>query len=158
MIRLQTVIKAPMERCFDLARSIDLHVASQSRHGEKAIAGVVTGLIGLGEEVTWRARHFGIRQTFTSQIAEFNRPAHFRDVMVRGAFHRFEHDHDFERMPDGTMMVDLCRFEAPFGLLGALTTHLVLRRHLIGLLRERASVIRHAAESGEWRRYLDGRV
>ena len=53
-IELVTSIKAPAERCFDLARSIDLHMASTSGTGEQAIAGITSGLIGLGQEVTWR--------------------------------------------------------------------------------------------------------
>jgi hypothetical protein len=50
MIRIQltTAIAAPVKRCFDLARSIDLHMASTDWTGEHAIAGVTAGLIGLG--------------------------------------------------------------------------------------------------------------
>jgi len=54
MIRIDLVtrIAAPVERCFDLARSIDLHMASTDRTGEQAIAGITSGLIGLEQEVT----------------------------------------------------------------------------------------------------------
>ncbi len=72
-IRLRTPINAPAERCFDIARSIDLHVQSQIRHREEAIAGVTTGLIGMDDDVTWRARHFGVRQTMTVRITRFDR-------------------------------------------------------------------------------------
>jgi ligand-binding SRPBCC domain-containing protein len=81
-----TLIHAPLERCFDLSRSIDLHKVSTARTGEQAIAGVTSGLIGLGEEVSWRARHFGVWQQMTSRITAFDRPAYFQDTMVRGAF------------------------------------------------------------------------
>jgi hypothetical protein len=53
-----TSISAPVEFCFDLARSIDLHTQSMQHTGEKAVAGTTIGLIGLNETVTWRARHF----------------------------------------------------------------------------------------------------
>jgi hypothetical protein len=56
LIRLETVIRAPIERCFDLSRTIDLHMRSTEETQEIAVAGVTTGLIGLGEEVTWE-RH-----------------------------------------------------------------------------------------------------
>jgi hypothetical protein len=59
VIELATSIAAPTERVFDLARSIDLHTERTAGTGERAVAGVTSGLIGLGEEVTWRARHFG---------------------------------------------------------------------------------------------------
>lgn len=38
-----------MERLFDLARSIDVHVESQRASGERAVSGVTSGLIGEGE-------------------------------------------------------------------------------------------------------------
>lgn len=48
------------ERLFDLSLSIDAHLGSMSDSDEQAVGGVASGQIGLGEEVTWRARHFGI--------------------------------------------------------------------------------------------------
>jgi len=62
-IVLLTSIAAPIERCFDLARSIDLHMASTNWSGERAIAGVTSGLIGAGQEVTPPLRiHFDTYQ------------------------------------------------------------------------------------------------
>jgi hypothetical protein len=66
-IELSTHINAPIGRCFDLARSIELHVESTKQTGERAIAGRTSGLIELGESVTWRAKHFGIWQNLTSK-------------------------------------------------------------------------------------------
>jgi len=71
------VIEAPPERVFDLARSVDLHAQGQVRYGERAIAGVTRGLIGMGQSVTWEARHFGITQKLTSRIVTFDRHGHF---------------------------------------------------------------------------------
>ena len=90
-----TLIRAPIERCFDLERSIDLHTKTTQRTGERAIAGVTSGLIGLNEEVTWSARHLGLTQTMTVRITAVDRPRYFQDRMVRGAFRFFEHDHFF---------------------------------------------------------------
>jgi hypothetical protein len=58
-IVLKTEIDAPIEVCFDLSRSIDLHQISTAHTNEQAIDGVTSGLINLHESVTWRARHFG---------------------------------------------------------------------------------------------------
>jgi len=49
VIEIQTRIKAPIERCFDLARSMDFHKDCMAGHLEQAIAGVTAGLIGLNE-------------------------------------------------------------------------------------------------------------
>jgi len=53
-INLTTKINAPVETCFNLALSIDLHTQSMKHTNEKAIGGVQTGTIGLNETVTWR--------------------------------------------------------------------------------------------------------
>jgi ligand-binding SRPBCC domain-containing protein len=154
-IKLATSIAAPIERVFDLARSIDLHMNSTSNTGERAIAGVTSGLIGPGEQVTWRARHFGIWQSLTVQITSFEPPTHFTDTMVRGAFRQMEHDHYFESSSDGTIMRDVFAYTAPLGMLGRLAELVFLDRYLRSFLVERNRVIKHAAESGEWVRYLE---
>ena len=155
-IRLTTHIAAPVERCFDLARSIDLHAQSLTRSGERAIGGVTAGLIGPGESVTWQAMHFGVRQRLTSRITAYDRPRHFRDSMVRGAFRRFDHDHHFE--PDGhgqTVLRDVFDFEAPLGPLGRLAEATFLTRYMRRRLAERNAVLKQVAESEAWGAFLD---
>jgi ligand-binding SRPBCC domain-containing protein len=147
VIRVETEIEALPARCFDLARSIELHIASTGRTEERAIAGVTSGLIGANQEVTWSARHFGVRLSLTSRITVFDPPHHFRDSMVRGAFARLDHDHHFEAREGGTRMLDLFDYAAPLGLLGRLAERLVLDRYLRRLLVERARVIKTVAES-----------
>ena len=153
-IVLTTLIHAPPERCFDLSRSIDLHVASTRQTGERAVGPLTRGLLGLGDEVTWSARHFGVRQTLTSRITACDRPRHFRDSMVRGAFQRFDHDHYFATCGEGTEMRDVFDFESPLGLLGRLADVLVLERYLRGLLERRNEEIKRVAESDAWRAVL----
>ncbi|MES1224732.1 MAG: cell division protein, partial [Bacteroidota bacterium] len=48
-IHLTTFIAAPVERVFDLSRSITLHKISASHTDEKAIAGITSGLINVNE-------------------------------------------------------------------------------------------------------------
>jgi ligand-binding SRPBCC domain-containing protein len=107
---------------------------------ERAIGGKTSGLLALGDEVTWRARHFGVRQDLTSRITAFDRPRHFRDSLVRGAFARFDHDHYFAAEGGGTRMRDVFDYRAPLGPIGWLAEHLFLsaymRRFLLARLRE----------------------
>jgi ligand-binding SRPBCC domain-containing protein len=152
-IELVTNIAAPIERCFDLSRSIDLHMSSTDWTGERAIAGVTSGLIGLDQEVTWQGRHFGFRIQHTSRITAFDRPRHFQDCMVRGVFRSFCHDHHFESIPGQTRMKDLMVFEAPLGLLRSLVES-VLDRHMRLLLDRRNRCIKRVAESDEWQDFL----
>jgi ligand-binding SRPBCC domain-containing protein len=145
-VTVELWIDAPVERCFDAARDLDLHVTSMQHTSERAVGGKTTGLIELDEEVTWRGRHFGVTQHFTSRITAFDRPHHFRDEMQRGAFRSFVHDHFFVRENGGTNMTDVLIFSAPLGVVGVLAEKLFLRRYLERLLTTRAEAIRAAVE------------
>ena len=152
-----TIIHAPIERCFDLARSVEVHVAGNVHWGEAAVAtaGVTSGLIKLGQRVTWRAKHFGVWQQLTSEITAMDRPAYFQDTMIRGAFRFMQHDHVFRTLaPDATEMRDVFRFAAPLPVLGRLVEIAVLRKYMQTLLRERNAVVKQIAESAEWHNYL----
>lgn len=146
-IELLTEINASIEKVFDLARSIDLHMESTKQTGEQAIAGKTRGLIELSETVTWRAKHFGIWQTLTSKITEFDQPNFFADEMVRGAFKSFRHEHHFIRVDNYTVIKDVFVFESPLGIMGRLFNGLVLTRYMTKLLEERNRVIKEAAEA-----------
>ncbi len=159
-VRLEevTLIHAPLERCFDLARSVEVHLAGNVHWGEAAIAtgGMTSGLMGPGQRVTWRATHFGVPWKLTSEITAFDRPAFFQDTMIRGPFAFMQHDHLFQSLSAGeTEMTDLFRFAAPLGFLGRVAEALFLRRYMRALLSERNSVIQRIAESPDWRIYLE---
>lgn len=153
-ITLATHIAAPRERCFDLARSVDLHVRSTAATGERAVAGKTTGLLALGDEITWRARHLGVRQSLSGRITAYDRPRHFQDTMLRGAFARLRHDHYFDAAPDGgggTVMRDVLDYAAPLGPLGWLAERLFLTAYLRRFLEARNRELKAVAESdGEW--------
>lgn len=148
VVKVETTIKSSLERCFDAARDIDLHMQSVSHTGEKAVAGKTSGLIGLGETVTWRARHFGVSQHFTSKITAFDRPTYFQDAMQQGAFHSFVHDHYFRELSGGTCMTDVLKFQSPLGVLGRLVDALVLKRYMRRLIVQRCQFIKRAVERG----------
>lgn len=154
LIELHTTVRAPAERCFDLARSIDFHIVTAGPSRETAIAGRTRGLIEAGELVTWRARHFGVWQQLTVRLTALDRPRHFQDAMVRGAFAMMCHDHDFHESDGVTIMRDRFTFRSPLGPLGRLVDRWVLEPYLRRFLHERARMIREAAESDAWRAFL----
>ncbi|WP_345955187.1 SRPBCC family protein [Mucilaginibacter sp. PAMB04168] len=147
VITLQTFIQAPVEGCFDLSRSIDLHLQSMQQHSEKAIAGVTSGLIGPGDTVTWKARHFGLPFTMTVQLTEMKYPVYFVDQMVKGPFKWFRHYHAFRAQNNGTLMTDEFVFKSPLGWLGKITDKLVLHSYLQKMLQQRNDFIKRAAEN-----------
>lgn len=127
----------PKLELFDRARSIDAHKDSMVRSREEAVAGVMSGLISLGEEVTWRAWHFGIPLQMTTRITAMEPPDYFVDEQVQGPFQRFRHVHEFSEDAAGTLMVDRLEFAAPFGPIGRLVEKLVLARYLRKLIETR---------------------
>jgi ligand-binding SRPBCC domain-containing protein len=151
VIRIVTTIRASIERCFDLARDIDFHTRSLAHTGERAVAGKITGLIGLGESVTWEARHPGVRQRFTAKVVALDRPRHFRDVMTEGAFKSFSHDHRFEERGGETLMTDEVTFRSPLGPLGLLVDYFLLAAYLHRQLDVRCRAIKNEAESPQGR-------
>ncbi|QQT26064.1 SRPBCC family protein [Sphingobacterium spiritivorum] len=153
-IRIETLIKAPIERVFDLSRSIDIHQFSTRQTNEKAIAGRLSGLIELHETVTWRARHFGIYQKLSVAITAFDRPHMFEDKMLKGAFKSMEHIHLFEQHTDGTLMIDKFTFEAPLGLLGRIAEKAFLRAYMADFLKKRNEAIKSIAEGEQWRHFV----
>jgi len=155
VIELTTVIRAQSERVFDLARSIDAHKDTTSGTEERAVAGVTRGSIGMGDEVTWEASHFGVRQRLTVRVTAFDRPKHFQDIMVSGAFKRMVHDHEFAEHPVGTLMRDRFDFASPLGFLGLIADQCFLTSYMRRFLVQRNEVLKRLAESEEWRRYLD---
>ena len=154
IIVLNTEINAPIERCFDLSRSIDLHKISTEQTNEEAIDGVTSGLIKLNEYVTWRAVHFGVSQTLSTKITEFESPVFFVDEMIKGAFKNFRHEHRFEQTENGTRVIDRFDYVSPFGVIGKLVDFIVLKRYMTNLLIKRNSTIKEFAESDKWEQVL----
>jgi ligand-binding SRPBCC domain-containing protein len=146
-IRLETYIEAPVERCFDLSLNVDAHSHSVAQTRERPIAGVTTGVMKLGDTVTWEAVHFGIKQHLTSKITAYERPHRFVDEMLQGAFQEMKHIHEFVPQSSGTLMIDIFTFNAPLGFLGRLAETLVLTRYMKNLLLSRNSYLKSVAEA-----------
>jgi len=153
-ITLNTFINADKAIVFDLARSIDLHKISTSRTKEEAISGKTSGLIGLNESVTWRAKHFGVYHKLTSKVTEFDSPFYFADEMVEGIFKSFKHEHHFKDSNGGTLMIDVFEYKSPFGFLGKLANDLFLKSYMTKFLAERNQIIKEYAESNKWKEIL----
>ena len=154
-IELSIQIAAPIERCFDLSRSIEVHLLGTEQTGEEAVGGVTTGLIGLGQFVRWRARHFGVRQCLASKITAFESPRYFQDTMIEGAFRFMQHDHFFVAISENqTEMRDKFTFAAPLPILGTIAERLVLKRYMERLLTHRNKIVKQVAESDRWQGFI----
>lgn len=148
VITVETLILAPPQQCFDLARNIDVHCQSTASTRERAVAGVTSGLIGAGQSVTFEAVHFGVRQRLTSKITEFDAPHRFVDEMVQGAFASLRHIHEFEARGEHTLMRDTLEWKSPLGLLGKVADTLFLKAYMTRFIKERGEALRGIAENG----------
>ena len=146
-IHLETMIGAPIERCFDLMRDVGAHAQSTFKTRERAVGGKISGLLGEGDEVTWEAVHFGVKQRLTARVTHCAPPHVFEDEMVRGAFKSFVHRHTFRQEAGGTVMVDDFTYRSPLGLVGAVADKLFLERYMRAFLRARARALKQIAES-----------
>ena len=147
LIEIKTLINSDIKTCFDLARNIDFHKESLKHSNEKAIAGKTSGLIELGEWVTWEAKHLGVKQKLTSRITEFDNPNYFVDEQVSGAFKSFRHEHIFRSKGNQTLMIDKFCFQSPFGVIGSLFNALFLKRYMTKLLKTRNNLLKEKAET-----------
>lgn len=145
-IQLITKIDAPMDRVFDLARSVDVHLESTSQTHEKAVAGRTSGYMELHETVTWQATHFGFLLHHESRITAMEAPRYFVDEMISGKFKSFRHEHYFEERNGTTFMTDNLRYETPYSILGWLFDKATLAKYMRNFLQKRNAVIKSLAE------------
>lgn len=145
-IYLTTIINADIKTVFDAARNINLHMDSAEKTNEKAIAGTTSGLINLGETVTWRGKHFGIYITHKSKITSLEYPVCFVDEMIKGNFKKFKHQHIFKQMQTGTKMIDILEYKTPYFIFGSVFNHLILKKYLTKFLITRNNFIKTKTE------------
>ncbi|GAC1605154.1 MAG: hypothetical protein NVS3B8_15920 [Chitinophagaceae bacterium] len=154
-IHLTTFIAAPVERVFDLSRSIDVHKKSLAHTNEQAVAGTTSGLIGQDETVTWKATHLGKIRVMKVKISSMLAPQSFTDEMVIGDFKQMKHEHHFKSIQNGTLMIDLFSFESRYGVAGKIFNYIYLQRYLRKLLERRNLAIKEYAEGDKWKFLLN---
>ena len=153
---IETVsIRAPIERCFDLARSIDFHEDAARSIRAKAVGGKTRGLSGAGDSTCWQATFFGLSFRLTTRIQDFTPSVSFSDVMTQGLFKNFSHHYRFTIQDDRTQLEDRFVFESPLGFLSGLLDRGLLLKPMRRAQNERLRAIKFALENGEADKYLD---
>ena len=153
-IHITTFIKAPTERVFDLSRNIDLHKETMSKYKEEAVAGIRFGLIEKEETVTWKAKHLFKTRIYKSKITDMKKPHMFIDEQAEGDFKMLKHEHHFKPCENGTIMIDLIDFEAPYGSIGKVFNNVYLTRYMKKMIEHRNKVIKEFAEGDKWQKLL----
>jgi len=153
-IHLTTFIEAPRERVFDLSRSVDLHKSSMKHHEEQVVNGVMTGLMNINDDVTWKAKHLFKERTLKIKITQMQRPEFFCDEQLNGDFLSLKHEHYFKTIENGTIMIDQFRYEMKKNFIMKLVNRVYLEKYMRRLLEERNAVIKTAAEGNQWKQFL----
>ena len=153
-LHLTTFIAAPVERVFDLSRSITLHKHSMQQFGEEPVGGLRSGLMKEGDVVTWQAKHLFKERKLKVKITSFKSPYAFTDEQVEGDFAKMKHEHYFKPIENGTLLIDQFWFETPYGKIGKVLNQLYLTRYMERLLEQHNKVIKQVAESDQWKKFL----
>ncbi|MCW5912590.1 MAG: SRPBCC family protein [Cyclobacteriaceae bacterium] len=151
-IELSTHINAPIERCFDLARSIELYTNPYPAHeGPQAKQPEArTGVLEPGQRIQRQFTYLGAQHNIETEITRCSRPYFFSEEMKAGPLHTFVHDHFFYGFPGETIMIDNVYFRSPWGVLGETADTLLLKRYITRLLKKRNQIIKHYVETGKW--------
>ncbi|MFI6316164.1 SRPBCC family protein [Nonomuraea sp. NPDC050556] len=145
---VRTHIAAQPEQVFKASLSVEAHTESMGKTAERAVGGVTYGHMTLNDQVTWRARHFGVYWHMTSTISACEPPSFFVDEQVKGPFRRWRHEHYFaDDGNGGTTMHDIVAFTAPAGVLGRIAERLILKRYMTKLIETRNQYLKHTTEA-----------
>ena len=118
-IVIETAIRAPQQRCFDLARDVSVHAEmSVSTHERVVAPGRLAGPLEQTSGSPSRLAILAARRRLTVQMVELVPPGHFIDEQISGPFVWMQHLHEFE--PDGsmTLMRDTLHWNMPYGIVG----------------------------------------
>jgi ligand-binding SRPBCC domain-containing protein len=84
----------------------------------------------------------GVRLRWVARIVEHRPPNFFVDEQESGPFAAWRHEHLFEPVGAGhTCLTDRVTYRVPFGPLGVLADHLLVRRQVDAMFRHRHAVL-----------------
>ena len=154
-IHLTTFIAAPIDRVFDLSRSIFVHKQSMIKFNETVASGITTGLLSVGEVVTWKSKHLYKTRFFKLKVLDMNPPTSFTEVQIKGDFKSYKHEHFFKPVRNGTLVIDLFHFEIRYGKAGVLFNKVYLTNYIRTVLEHRNKFLKEYAESKKWESLLN---
>jgi ligand-binding SRPBCC domain-containing protein len=155
LIHLTTFIAAPVQRVFDLARSLKLHKLSMNQYREEMVSGPMHDLAEKNDSITWKARHLFKNRKLQTRITLLEKYTCFIDEQQSGDFRMMKHEHHFKPVDNGVLMIDLFHFETPYGFAGKIINQLFLTNYLSKLLKQRNEVIKNYAETDRWKLVLN---
>ena len=145
-INLETRINAPIDQVFDLVRNGDIHGQTAQWTGEQVVEASAR-MLELNDTVTFRAQHFGVWQSLSAKVIEFEPPIRLVDIQIKGTFRSLRHEHIFRADGEATIMTDRLQIAAPFGPLGWLAERLFLATYMKNFLIRKNHELKAIAEA-----------
>lgn len=153
-IHLTTVIHAPKQRVFDLARCVSLHKRHFDTHKIIPSTGKTSGLLEMRDYTMWNGKLGNKKRQFILDIVDMDKSDFYRDEMRKDFFDAFTHDHFFKEIDNGTIMIDQISFHLPHGFLGNMVNKSCAEKYITTYLTERNELIKEYAEGNNWRAIL----
>jgi len=94
--------------------------------------------MGVGTLIDYRIRVRGVPMRWRTRIEVWEPPHRFVDVQIRGPYRFWRHEHRFESVADGTMVMDRVEYRAPVAWL---THRLFVRRDVQRIFAFRESAL-----------------
>jgi len=95
--------------------------------------------MGAGALIDYRLRVRGLRLRWRTRIEEWDPPASFADLQLRGPYRLWHHVHSFEEREGGTLCRDRVRYAVPFD---RLVHALLVRPDIERIFAHRREVLR----------------
>ncbi|QDT63152.1 SRPBCC family protein [Calycomorphotria hydatis] len=126
----RVTVAAPAEEVFDfLIKPENITKVTSPEAGLHFVSAPDEMELGSRSEV--EVRGFGPAQKLIYEVAEFIRPDHFTEVLVKGPMKAFRNQHIFEsRSGDCTAIINRIEFQPPGGMLGMLLNESLIRSTL----------------------------
>jgi ligand-binding SRPBCC domain-containing protein len=153
-LHLTTVIHAPIQRVFDLARCVSLYKRHFDHHHITPANGKTSGVLDLRDYTLWQGKIGSKKRQFVLDISQMDKPGFFRDDMRKDFFESYSHEHFFREIDNGTIMIDQVSFVLPHGLIGKLVNQSCAEKYISQYLKERNAMIKEYAEGNNWQAIL----
>lgn len=82
------------------------------------VLGQSEGELKVGSLIYYKLVWHGLPLKWTTRIEEWQPPARFVDLQLKGPYRLWQHTHSFEDREGGTLMMDTVRLALPFGAVG----------------------------------------
>lgn len=155
-LALNTEIKAPIARVFDLARSVDLFQLAQDRKQQVKQLFQENHLLNESQAISWSAKLAGLKDQFTALITKMNSPHLIEEQLNFGHFVQFKHKRFFEEKEGKTIIRDEFIIDKTAGKLGVAFDLESFKQQLKKTLKHQYKQLKRYAENEEqWMQILN---